>query len=189
MICPILLAAGTGSRFGGPQHKLLADLDGRPVFAHALDAMFAADVGPPIVVTGAADITALLGERASSAGVVVAHNPHYATGQVSSLLRGVVAASELGARAVVVGLADQPGVTPSAWRAVAAHRGPIAVATYGTKRRNPVLLDRRVWPLLPRSGDEGARVVLRGRPELVHPIACEGLADDIDTVEDLRRWS
>jgi hypothetical protein len=27
------------------------------------------------------------------------------------------------------------------------------------------------------------------RPELIQPIACEGLPDDIDTVEDLTRWS
>jgi len=42
---------------------------------------------------------------------------------------------------------------------------------------------------LPYGGDDGGRTVMRRFPEIVVPIACEGLPDDIDTVEDLRRWS
>ncbi|MDG2112069.1 MAG: nucleotidyltransferase family protein, partial [Actinomycetota bacterium] len=80
-------------------------------------------------------------------------------------------------------------VEPESWRRVADSTAPIAVASYGGKQRNPVALDREVWPLLPIDGDDAARVVLRVRPELIEPVACEGFPDDIDTVEDLRRWS
>jgi CTP:molybdopterin cytidylyltransferase MocA len=95
-----------------------------------------------------------------------------------------------GHAAVVVGLGDTPGLTVSGWRTVAeATGGPIVIATYAGKRGHPVRLDAAVWTLLPTSGDEGARSLMSRRPELVVEVACEGKATDIDTREDLRRWS
>jgi CTP:molybdopterin cytidylyltransferase MocA len=91
-----------------------------------------------------------------------------------------------------VGLGDQPFVETSAWDAVASalrDGASIAVATYDGARRNPVGLGAAAWPLLPTDGDEGARVVMRLHPDLVTEIPCAGQALDIDTVEELRRWS
>ena len=63
-----------------------------------------------------------------------------------------------GHHAVVVGLGDQPLVHAEAGGGWPPRPStPIAVATYGGARRNPVRLAAEVWPLLPDAGDEGAR--------------------------------
>ena len=95
-----------------------------------------------------------------------------------------------GHAAVVVGLGDQPLVQTEAWRRVArAATSPLAVATYEGERGNPVRLSSMAWPLLPAAGDEGARVVMRRRPDLVVEVPCPGRAADIDTVDDLATWT
>lgn len=189
MVLAVLLAAGAGSRFAGETHKLLAPLDGRPVLAHALDALVASGL-EAVVVTGPAAVADLV-----PPGIHVVANERWASGQASSVQVGIAEARRRGHDAVVVGLGDQPFVTGVAWRAVADTDSAVAVATYDGRRGHPVRLGRAVWDLLPGDGDEVGRVVMRGRPELVLEIPCDAghpRADrtaDIDTLEDLRRWS
>ena len=191
----IVLAAGAGARFAGPTPKLLAPVAGRPLVVHGVAAAVEAGIGPVVVVTGASDVAAALSDALAGAGLLdqveLVPNPHWADGQATSLAAGIVAADRLGADVVVVGLGDQPGVSAEAWRRVAAadSRSAIVVATYGGRRRNPVRLDRSIWAELPNTGDEGARSLMAGRPELVTEIGCPGQPDDVDTLEDLARWS
>src|SRR6185503_14055349 len=49
----VLLAAGGGSRFAGTTHKLLATIDGVPVFRRSLDHLLGAEFDRVVVVTGA----------------------------------------------------------------------------------------------------------------------------------------
>ena len=180
----VLLAAGAGSRFGGPDHKLLTVVHGRPLVQHALENMARSRLTPLLVVTGAVDLAAVVpGDMAT----VV--NESWADGLASSLAVATRWAIDHDLDAIVVGLGDQPGITPDAWRAVAAATAtPVAVATYGGRRRHPVRLARRVWDQLPTTGDQGARVVMAGSPALVTEVACEGDPTDVDTLEDLNRW-
>ncbi|HEY4332098.1 MAG TPA: nucleotidyltransferase family protein [Ilumatobacteraceae bacterium] len=180
--CAVVLAAGAGSRFHGPTHKLLAVIDGRPVYQWALAAALGAGLEHVIVVTGAAPL-----ELPST--VIAAHNEHWADGQATSLQCGLRAAAALDADAVVVGLGDQPFITAGSWTALAAAMTPIAIATYGGKRGNPVRLHRSIWPLLPTAGDHGARSLIAQQPDLVGEVACHGSPADIDTMEDLRQWN
>ena len=179
----VSLAAGAGSRFAGPTHKLLAPFKGRPLVLWAVDHALAAGLDETLVVTGAAEIADLMPPT-----VRVVPNPRWAEGQATSLHAAVKAADVAGHGAVVVGLGDQPSVPTDAWKAVAASRSQIAVATYGGHRRNPVRLARSVWSLLPADGDEGARSLIRRRPDLVSEVACVGDPADIDTADDLARW-
>ena len=92
-----------------------------------------------------------------------------------------------GAVAVAIGLGDQPCIPPSAWTAVAHSTSPLAVATYAGVRANPVKLHAEFFALVPQTGDEGARSLLRSHPELVAEVPCIGSGIDVDHVEDIER--
>lgn len=191
----VLLAAGAGSRFHDAGHKLTATLptdgvrDADTVFERSLATAIAAGVGPLTVITGRLDAEEL--GIAGRTDIEIVHNVDWESGQMTSVRAGIERAGAAGAAAVVIGLADQPGIEADAWRAVAdAVLGGvgIAVATYDGQRSNPVALRRDVWDLLPTTGDEGARSLMRLRPDLVIEVPCTGSPKDIDTVEDLTRW-
>lgn len=180
----VVLAAGGSTRFRGDGHKLLADFRGRPLWAWAVDAAAHAGLDALFVVTGAVGLDPL------PAGAVAVHHDGWAAGQAGSLRAGWQAAEHAGHDAVVVGLADAPLVPATAWQRVAAATAtPIAVADFDGRRRPPVRLAAEVWPLLPTEGDEGAKALLAARPDLVTPVRCSGEPADIDTLEDLDRWS
>src|SRR6185312_4996143 len=136
------------------------------------------------VVVGAVDLGTLV-----RFGVEMIENADWASGQASSLQAARSWAVERDHDVMVVGLGDQPLVPASAWSAVGSTPSPIAVATFEGRRRPPVRLARAVWSLLPTEGDEGARVLMGARPDLVCEVACVGQPADIDNEEDLQRWS
>jgi len=185
-VAGLLLAAGGGSRYGRP--KALVELDGRLLVDRAAQVLQEGGCDPVLVVLGAQ------AEQVRAATdlphVVVAHD--WADGMGASLRAGLGRLAEGPADACVVALVDQPLVGSaavtrlrSAWEAGAV----AAVATYGGRPRNPVLLDRAVWADVAAAAlhDVGARTWLRGHPEQVTPVACDdtGSPYDIDTTEDL----
>lgn len=178
----VVLCAGGGARYisASGTHKLLAPFQGRPLVWWALTHALEAGLEATLAVTGAVDLSAVI-----PVGVITVENPSWEAGISGSLQRAVDCARRLGLAAIVVGLGDQPLVPPSAWQAVAACDSPIAVATYDGARRNPVRLSSSVWDELPRSGDEGARALMRRRPELVEEVPCPGDPVDVDSVKDL----
>lgn len=182
----VLLAAGAGTRFVDPQHKLLAPLRGRPVISHALQAMVDAGVGDCIVVHGAVDLASVVIDAE------LVHNPDWESGQRSSVLTALQFAADHGYDSVVIGLGDQPFISPESWCSVADADGAIVVATYDGVRGNPVKLDKAVWDLFhvtDGDADAGARTLMHLHPELVREVACKGVSADIDTPEDLAQWT
>jgi molybdenum cofactor cytidylyltransferase len=190
-VAAVVLAAGGGSRFAGADHKLLTPFRGRPMVVWAVGAALDAGLDDTIVVVGAVDLGPALEAAGRADSVTIVTNAGWADGQAGSLAVGLAAVDERGHDAAVVGLGDQPLLEADAWRLVAsADPGyEIAVATYGGRRRNPVRLGRGVWPELATTGDEGARGLIARRPELVIEVPCPGEPADVDTVEDLTRWS
>jgi CTP:molybdopterin cytidylyltransferase MocA len=190
-VAGVILAAGAGTRFNGadadatPGAKLLVSVKGVPLVVAAITPALAAGLDELIVVEGAVSLAEVVPD-----GVRLLRNDEWECGQVTSLRVAIDWCAHQGHQSVVVGLGDLPGLTVAAWRAVAeAPGGPIVFATYGGRRGHPVRLDSEVWPLLPLDGDVGARALAGSRPELVTEVACDGNTQDIDTREDLRRWS
>lgn len=186
-VAGLLLAAGSGSRFGGP--KALVDWHGTPLVRHAATTLRDGGCDPVVLVVGArAD------EVRAAAGlpdVVVSED--WASGMGASLRAGL-AGLPAAAGACVVGLVDQPLLGSAAvarLRDAWADGAVAAVATYDGRPRNPVLLDRSVWADVAASaqGDQGARNWLRAHADLVRAVPCDdtGSPDDIDTPADLRR--
>jgi molybdenum cofactor cytidylyltransferase len=182
-VAAVVLAAGAGSRFKGRTHKLLAPMGGRTIVAHAVGSAVASGL-PTYVVTGAVELQGLVDPSA-----ILIHNPRWAEGQATSLQAGIAAAAAAGHVAVVVGLGDQPAVGPHPWIELAKCPAPMAVATYGGRLGNPVRLGKEMWPLLPLMGDQGARALVWERNDLVVRVPCAGDPADVDTVEDLERWT
>lgn len=187
----VILAAGAGSRFNrndpetAPGAKLLHALRGRPLVAWAIAPALVAGLDEVVVVDGAADLGDVVPE-----GVTLLHNERWSLGQATSLRVALHWCTHRGHQAAVIGLGDTPGLTPEAWRTVATTPGgPVVFATYGGRRGHPVRLDASVWPLLPTTGDEGARALASDRPELVREVPCVGAPADIDTREALNQWN
>lgn len=188
MICGVILAAGTGSRFGGT--KQLAKLAGKPLVQHVIDAAAAAGLDEILVVLGHDAERVRAGIRLPETARTV-DNPDYRDGLATSLAAGLRAAAPAAEGAVVL-LADQPGVTPDAIGslvgAFAAHRGRIVRAAF-RDGPGPALLSREVWDEAMRlSGDEGARSLMASHPGWVEEIEIRADAPpDVDTPEDAAR--
>ncbi|MBE7244355.1 MAG: nucleotidyltransferase family protein [Actinomycetospora chiangmaiensis] len=185
----VLLAAGRGIRFG-PEPKLLARLDGKPLVRLAAEAALGAGPRPVIAVLGAhADAV-----RGSLDGLDLTYveNPDYAAGLATSLRTGLAALPASCIAAVVV-LGDMPRVTAGHIdRLVAAFADavpePAAVVPVQDGRSgNPVLLNlRRLGADIARlSGDHGAGPLLRGRADVLAIPGDAATGLDIDTPDAL----
>lgn len=182
----VVLAAGAGARFDAPTHKLRALVDGVAIVSHAVNNAVQSGIGEVVVITGAEQLGDLVH------GTTTIQNDAWQSGQRSSVLCAISEAERRGCDVVVIAAGDQPFVSPDDWKAVARDPSPIAVATYEGRRATPVRLHKSVWEQfrsLDGDPDTGARSLMHLHPELVSEVACKGSGADIDTTEDLKRWT
>jgi molybdenum cofactor cytidylyltransferase len=179
VIAGLILAAGDGTRFG-PEPKLLAELDGRPLLEHAVRAQCAVPaLERVVVVLGAHSARILASVDFLDAEPVVCDG--WREGQAASLRLGMAQLTE--AHKVIVTLGDQPLITPQVIARFVDERAP-ARAIYGGVPGHPVSFDRKLSAAFGSvSGDRGARDLLAG----ARTIECGHLssARDVDTPEDL----
>jgi molybdenum cofactor cytidylyltransferase len=186
VISGLVLAAGSGTRFGGT--KQLALLDGKPLAQHAVDALASAGVAELVVVTGHDAEAVATAIRLPPQGRFV-HNPQYATGQASSLAAGLHALADDSEGAVIL-LADQPGVTDAEVRALIdafrASRARVVRIAY-SDGPGPALLSREVYAEAAHLlGDVGARALFASHPEWVEEVRVPFAAPpDVDRPGDL----
>lgn len=184
-IAGILLAAGSGSRFGSDKllHPLLTGLPIAVTAARNLRASVADCIA--VVRPGAEELSALL--EAEGLKVVVCARADEGMG--ASLACAVEAAGE--AAGYLIALADMPYLRASSLHAVrdSLANGIHLVAPYFRARRgHPVGIGGRFRAeLLAASGDEGAKKLLEAHgAELVKiPVGDPGVIRDIDRPADL----
>jgi CTP:molybdopterin cytidylyltransferase MocA len=194
-VAALILAAGAGTRMGGP--KALLEFRGRLLIERAIDAARAGGCARVVAVLGAA--AEEVQQRADLRGARVVVNQGWNEGVGSSLRAGLTAldsglddARTAPIDAALVLLVDQPLVGPDAVHAVlAAWRGGVrlAAASYAGQRGHPVLLGREHWAAAAREavGDVGARAYLATHTAQLVLIPCDALADphDLDAPADL----
>ena len=184
-IAAIVLAAGQSRRMG-KVNKLLAEIDGKPMTAHVVDAVVASGASPVIVVTGHEQDR--LEEALAERDVRFIHNPDYADGLSTSLRTGLNLLDP-DIEGAVVCLGDMPSVSAdhidrliAAFDPAAGHA--IVVPTYNGKRGNPVLWHRRFFASMSDvSGDVGARHLIGDNEDLLLEIAMDddAVLADLDT--------
>jgi molybdenum cofactor cytidylyltransferase len=184
----VLLAAGESTRFG-EANKLLAEWDGAPLVAHTARTLCRSTVDAVVVVVGheADRVRAAVADH----DVTVVDNPDYEAGQATSVRRGVTAARDRGADAVLFALGDMPTVRAvTVDRLVAAFRagaGSALAAAYEGTRGNPVLFGARHFDALADvTGDAGGRdILLTADDAALVETGDPGVLLDIDRPADL----
>ena len=186
----VILAAGSGSRFGGG--KLTAAWDAGVLLEGALAAAFAAPVRSVTVVIGADADAVAAAARGFDPRTLVVHAPDHAEGMAASLRAGIASLPH-DADGAFVFLGDMPRVPTEVLGRLARALidGALAAApVYQGRRGNPVLLDRTLFPqLLSLTGDAGARGVLQGLGDQLALVESpdDGVLFDVDRPEDLQQ--
>ncbi len=181
----IVLAAGAGTRFGGPK-ALARDETGRPWIDRAVTTLRAGGCASVLVALGAgAEAAARLVPEGAAALIV----PEWADGLGATLrdtlratLREARGAKSPAAQAALIVPVDTPAMPFAVCERVAAGAGraSLARAVYGGVPGHPVLLGRDHWASVADSaaGDRGAGPYLRAHDAT--PIECGDLWDGAD---------
>jgi molybdenum cofactor cytidylyltransferase len=185
LIVGVLLAAGSGSRFGG--EKLIHPLeDGVAIAAHAARNLLA--VMPDVVaVVRWGDFP--LYDMLEQEGCQVTMFKGAAHGMGASLAHAIGQAR--GADGWVVALADMPRIAPATIHTIVAglQAGAMIVApVYGSERGHPVGFGAALHSeLLALDGDQGARAVLERHRAALKLVECgdPNVLYDIDRKSDL----
>lgn len=174
----LLLAAGSGSRYGLP--KALADDGDGPWVLRSLAAL--ASLPDTVVVLGAAAAQVAVLLPGDLPRIV---NPAYPAGMGSSIRAGLAHLADTTAEAALVMLVDLPGVGREVVdRLAEAVTGPDALlrASYHGVPGHPVVLGRAHWAgvMATASGDHGARDYLAAHPPAFVECGDIGHGRDVD---------
>ena len=180
----IVPAAGRGSRFGGPLHKLEQPFDGSTVLGvtlrHAIESQL------PVVVVTTAALAPLVGRLLATRDILVLSSGEAARGMGYSIAAGV--AERSGAPGWIVLPADMPLVRPDTLLAVATalQQHPVVYAQHHGRRGHPVAFAAELYSeLIQLDADDGARRVVARYPSHGLEVDDPGVLFDVDTPADL----
>jgi molybdenum cofactor cytidylyltransferase len=188
-IVAVLLAAGSGTRFGGG--KLLHPLaDGVAIAAHAARNLRGAMLDV-VAVVRPGDFP--LADMLEQEGCHVTMCADAVRGMGYSLAHGITTAREAGGW--VIALADMPRIRASTIQSVAAAISSgalVAAAAYRGERGHPVAFSSKLRnELSALTGDSGARAVLERHASEIELVDCDdpGVVLDVDARADLTRFT
>jgi len=185
----VLLAAGSGTRMGGP--KGLVSIGDRTLIEELVDA-YSASLAQHIIVVVSPDST--IAAKVDPELAKVVRNPSPEKGPLSSLW---LALDDLDPTvdAILLHPVDVPvfdsDLIDELIRRFEDGEGPILVPTWQGRRGHPVLFGRLCFSALRQASlDTGARQVLHEHPDWVREVATElpWVTFDLNTPEDLQRF-
>ncbi len=180
----VVLAAGKGSRFKGPAHKLEQSLGDLSVLGSTLHNAIESHL--PVVVVTTQALAAGASRIVAARDVVVVPQALAALGMGHSIAAGVAARADAPGWLLLPG--DMPMVKPATLLAVAAalEQHPVAYAQYQGRRGHPVGFAAELYSeLMMLSGDEGARRLIARYPAIGVDVDDSGVLLDLDTEADL----
>jgi molybdenum cofactor cytidylyltransferase len=187
----IVLAAGRGSRFAGPQHKLVQGLGPASVLGQTI--LHAIESRLPVIVVATQALAAEAARWVARRDVEVVPDGGLpgaagsaALGIGYSIAAGVSARPQADGWLVLPG--DMPLVQPGSIRAVAAAlaQHPVVCAQHRGRRGHPVGFAAELFSeLVQLSGDEGARRIVARYPSVGLELDDSGVLFDVDTEADL----
>ena len=176
----IVLAAGSGKRFGSDKRKALMP-DGVSLLDKTLSRI------PPafskrVLVIREEDTD--LAQRHSTWQTCIANNPEI--GMANSLISGIGMAEDW--KGALIGLGDMPYIAPATYHAVqmALDDHDIVIPVYQGQRGNPVAFRKEFFGEIKLlSGDQGARSLLKKYTKRCFELETDdaGIIRDVDTPE------
>ncbi|MCF2618431.1 nucleotidyltransferase family protein [Oscillibacter valericigenes] len=154
----LIMAAGNASRFGS--NKLAAEVDGKMLIEHALEAVPIEEFARVSVVTQYDEVASLV----KCFGFTVLFNAFPERGASYTIRLGTEAMADCGA--ILYQVADQPLLRRESVRAEVGffrrHPDRIVAMGHGSVRGNPCIFPARFFPeLMSLEGDHGGSAVIR----------------------------
>lgn len=182
----VILAAGSGSRFGGP--KQLAIFRNKTFIENVIETTQSVNFQNRVVILGSQfeEIRDVINNKE----VVILNNVNWKNGQASSVKLGVSYFLDHPVDAIIFLLVDQPQITPNMINNVlnlfAFQKPKIIVHNYKGENRHPILFAKETFQeLLKIKGDQGGRQLFDKLLTLQINLEDDYLALDIDTKDDL----
>lgn len=184
-IAAVLLAAGRSTRFGD-QDKMMADLGGKPLIAHAMETVASLPFAHLIAVVRPQAAAPVIHRKLERRGYSLLVNDAPEEGLSGSIVRAIAHIADLKCRGALICLADMPAVPPGHLIRIceaAVDIRSVVASTDGFVPSPPSFIGRKHFgELLALRGDQGARALL-SRGLLIETNG--SLLRDIDVPDDL----
>ena len=180
----VIPAAGRGSRFAGPRHKLEQPFGGSTVLGSTV--RHAVQTQLPVVVVTTEALQPIVAELLAARDIVVLSAFDAARGMGHTIATGV--AERSGAPGWLVLPGDMPLVRPDSILAVATalEQHAVVYAQHLGRRGHPVGFSAELYSeLIALTGDEGARRLMARYPAHGQEVDDPGVLLDVDTAADL----